>query len=127
MANGQDNVGATISLQIQIQQAGNGISGLVMDATISDPTIATITGITFPDYGLVLTNGVPGHTATILMADLNAVLEGVLNNSLMATIEVELLSSGTTQLDAVFMILDDDSGANLVPYVIVDPGTIITN
>ena len=99
-----------------------------MDATISDPAIATITGVTLPDYGLVLTNGVlPGQTATIHMADLNSILDGVLINSLMATLEVQLLSSGTAQLDASFTLLDDDSGANLIPLVIVNAGSVISN
>ncbi len=114
-------------MQIQVQQAAGGISGFVLDTTISDPALATITGVTLPDYGLVFTNGVPGPTATILIADLNGILDGVLTDSLMATIEVQLLSSGTAQLDAAFTLLDGDSGANLIPFVIVDPGTVIVN
>ena len=98
-----------------------------MDATISDPAVATITGVTLPDYGLVFTNGVPGQTATILIADLNGVLDGALNNSLIATIDVQLLSPGTARLDAAFTLLDDDSGANLVPFVVLDPGTVTAN
>ena len=127
MADGQGNVGTTINLQIQVQQASGGISGFVFDATISDPAVATITGVTLPDYGLAFTNGVPGQTASILMADLNSVLDGVLNNSLMATIEVQLLSPGTAQLNASFTLLDNDSGANLIPFVIVDPGSVVSN
>ena len=127
VADGQGNVGTTINLQIQVQQASGGISGFVFDATISDPAVATITGVTLPDYGLAFTNGVPGQTASILMADLNSVLDGVLNNSLMATIEVQLLSPGTAQLNAAFTLLDNDSGANLIPFVIVDPGSVVSN
>jgi hypothetical protein len=127
VADGQGNVGTTVSLQIQVQQAGGGISGFVMYATISDPAVATISSVTLPDYGLEFTNGVPGQTATILMADLNSVLDGVLSDSLMAMIEVQLLSSGTAQLDAAFTLLDNDSGANLIPFVIVEPGSVISN
>ena len=98
-----------------------------MDVTISDPSVATITGVTLPGYGLVFVNGTPGTTAGVLIADLNGVLDGVLSNSLMATIDVQLLSSGSAELNAAFTLLDNDSGANLVPFVIVAPGAVIAN
>lgn len=98
-----------------------------MNATIPNAEVATITSVTLPNYGLEIINGVPGQTVTILIADLNGVLDGVLNNSLMATIEVELLSPGTAQLAAAFTLLDNDSGANLIPYVEVVPGTVTSN
>ena len=98
-----------------------------MDVTISDAAVATITGVTLPDYGLFFINGTPGQTASVLIADLNGVLDGVLSNSLIATIDVQLLGSGTAELNAAFTLLDNDSGANLVPFVIVAPGTVITN
>ena len=98
-----------------------------MDTTISNPSVATITGVTLPDYGLEFTNGVPGQTATILVADLNSVLDGALSNSLMATIELQLIGSGTAQLDAAFTLLDNDSGADLTSLVTVDPGSVTSN
>ncbi|MCH7653216.1 MAG: hypothetical protein IIB14_06015 [Chloroflexi bacterium] len=127
VADGQGNVGTTLSLEIRVQQASGGISGFVMDVTISDPSIATITGVTLPDYGLVFVNGTPGPTVGVLIADLNGVLDGVLSDSLMATIDVQLLSSGAAELNAAFTLLDNDSGANLVPFVIVAPGAVIAN
>ena len=99
-----------------------------MDTTISNPSVATITGVTLPDYGLEFTTGVlPGQTATILVADLNSVLDGALSNSLMATIELQLIGSGTAQLDAAFTLLDNDSGADLTSFVTVDPGSVTSN
>ena len=98
-----------------------------MDVTISDPAVATITGVTLPDYGLVFVNGTPGQTASILIADLNGVLDGALSNSLIATIDVQLLGSGAAELNTVFSLLDNDSGADLVPFVIVDPGAVTAN
>lgn len=99
----------------------------MMDVTISDASVATITGVSLPDYGMVFVNGTPGQTASVLIADLNGVLDGVLSDSLLATIQVQLLGSGAAELNAGFTLLDNDSGANLVPFVIVDPGAVIAN
>lgn len=50
---GQTTVGGTITLALTINKVPNGLSGFDVFVTVADPTVATITGVTFPqEFGV---------------------------------------------------------------------------
>ena len=109
------------------------MSGFDLQISVADPLIADITDVILPEYvpsffaSLFITvDGIPGPVVDIAAIDLNRVIEPHppdLGPDLIATLQVELLSPGETQ---VFVSgvprVDDDSGESLNPQSA--PGTL---
>lgn len=90
-----------------------GLAGYTLDATIQDGAIAKITGVAFPaDFplGTIVPDPVDGPTVRASAVDLGAVVNGGDVDVLLATLTLELLAAGTTEVVLDVTTLDDDDG-----------------
>ena len=127
VADGTGSVSQTIQIDIELQQIFDGISGFVIEAVVSDPTVAIINDVIFPAYGFQFVTGAPGSTVSMRVADFNDILDGPFSSALIATLDVQLLSAGSAQITLNLDQLDSDSGIDLIPGAVINPGTITVN
>ena len=71
----------------------------------------------------------PSSTVEIRVVDFNDILSGPFSRQVIATLEVELLSDGETQIVVGLIRLDgpNPDGFNLVPGTIRQNGTLVVN
>ena len=127
VADGTGSASQTIQVDIELEQIFDGISGFVIDATVADPAIARIESVTLPVYGIELVVGAPGPSVTIVVADAEGVVDGQVSLIVIATLDVQLLSAGSTQITLTVDQLDSDTGQDLIPGAMLNPGTITVN
>ena len=66
------SVGETASIPIVLDSASGGISGYRITVSLSDPSVATITAVTFPDWaGLKSASALPAGQAVLQAVDLS--------------------------------------------------------
>ncbi len=128
---GQGTVGQILGIDIVLEDMITGVSGFQLPISIQDPGMAQITAVQFPDYSdpvtgfelATVTGVLPGSSITITVVDLSGRLQSPLASTVLATLNVELLGAGSTQIVvSESSRLDDDSG-NIITFVTVQ-GTL---
>ena len=89
--------GATTSIVISGDSFPSGLRGYLMNATFTDPSIAEVTGITFPAWALLKANSTVPSTDFMLTAATYSVPPGSSAVTL-ATLNVRGKSAGSTSL-----------------------------
>ncbi|MFU1781753.1 alkaline phosphatase PhoX [Haloarcula japonica] len=104
--------GSTGTVPLTASSLPAGFSGARLTVTVSNPDIASITGVSFPD-SLGLTESSisdDGSSATIRVADVDTnVQSGAMDVSL-ATLDVRANGGGTTDLTVSIEQMDDENG-----------------
>ncbi|EMA01851.1 protein of unknown function [Haloarcula vallismortis] len=104
--------GSTGRVQLTASSLPAGFSGARLTVSVSNPEIASITGVSFPD-ALGLTESSisdDGSSATIRVADVDTnVQSGAMDISL-ATLDVRANGGGTTDLRVSIEQMDDEAG-----------------
>ncbi len=130
----QDGQGASedaIPIELSLHNATKSIAGFQVTVSVQNRGIARIAEVLFADYGdpktgFALTevmDELPAQYVTIAAVDLRGVLKGPFSRRVLATLSVELLSPGETQIVASVLHLDDISGEPIDPEEI--SGTLI--
>lgn len=101
----------TVSIPIVLSEAPNGVSGFDLDVTLSDPAVASISDVQFPDFGLAEHELLSGSRARLRAVDSEDMLESGATNAVLATLQVRGLAQGTTEVTVRVLRLDDDSGS----------------
>lgn len=108
------NVAETQPVEIRMREVPPaGLAGYTLNATLQDGAIAKITAVAFPaDFplGSIEPDPVDGPTVRASAVDLGAVVNGGAFDVLLATLTLELLAVGTTEVVLEVITLDDDSG-----------------
>ena len=109
-----------MGMEISLIDVGNSLSGFLVTVTVEDGAVAQIVAVEFPDYsdpaaGIQLTGileSLPAPSVTIAAVDLGGVtLQGPIDDVVIATVVVELLASGSTEVSVVAPPrIDDDQG-----------------
>ncbi len=128
---GQGASGDVIPIELSLQNATKSIAGFQVTVSVQNRGIARIADVQFADYGdpktgfglTAVMNELPAQYVTIAAVDLSGVLKGPFSRRVLATVSVELLSPGETQLVASVLRIDDTSGEPIVPEEIA--GTLI--
>ncbi|MCH8868425.1 MAG: hypothetical protein IIC85_01825 [Chloroflexi bacterium] len=124
----QGSVGQTVPVDIVLQTVSNGISGFVIELSVQNAVIAQIQSVTLPGYGLVVVTGTPGPTALVIVADANEILQGQITSAVIATVNINLLTAGTSPLTITLSQLDSDSPTeDLLPVTLVVSGSVTAN
>ena len=90
-----------------------GFSGARLTVSVSEPDVASITGVSFPD-GIGLTEGSvssDGSSATIRVTDTDDTITGGATHVDVATLTLRAESTGTTDLAVEIEQMDDDAGS----------------
>ncbi len=91
------SVGETASIPIVLDSASGGISGYRMTVSLSDPSVATITAVTFPDWaGLKSASALPAGRAVLQAVDLSQQVPVGATGVLLATLTVKGTATGST-------------------------------
>ncbi|WP_052402888.1 outer membrane protein assembly factor BamB family protein [Methanococcoides methylutens] len=105
-------VGQTEALNFYLDQLPAGLSGYNLTLGISDPSVARITGVEFPDWsGTLHTNSqLPANSICIKAIDLNKNVNAGDANILLGTVTVESLAIGEGNITVSINRLEDDNG-----------------
>ena len=68
-------VGTTVSVPVVLSDAPNGVSGFALVVTLGNWTVASITDVSIPGFGLVSYDLVSGKEVRLKVADLQGLIE----------------------------------------------------
>lgn len=123
VTHGDGQVGQTVSINIVAYKVTTGIAGFDFRVSVSEPAVARIASVQLPDYGLRRVSELPGPGMDIRAADIHGIMEEELPQAVLATLDLELLSPGSTHVLLEARILDDDFGNPLKPQS-VEQGSV---
>jgi len=130
---GQGSVGQSISVEVALENASNGVSGYRQMIFIQDSLVARILDVKFADYGdpdtgftLTAVSDLPGQSATFSAVDLSGEFDGSFSRKVLVILTIELLASGQTQIVASNTSDFDDDSGNALNLILVS-GTLTVN
>ena len=104
-------VGSTTDLTIALSDVPEGLSGLNITFTISDPEAASVTNITYPNWAAMHTNSsVPSHQFWLKMVDLQQVVNTGDLNVPVCRVTVLSRKSGSSVMTITPVKVEDDIG-----------------
>lgn len=107
-------VGTTVNMEVRMSRSFNGLSGFIFSASIGDGRTAKFVDVVFPvAFPLATHDPDPVDGPTLNRAagvDLASAIQGQQNDILLATLRIEALAVGTTDIVINVTALDDDSG-----------------
>jgi hypothetical protein len=104
-------LGDVVSLDIILDSAENGLSGYNLTLSLSNPEIAEIVSVDFPDWAsLKDSSKLPSDAAWIKAVDLNDNVKPGQKNVKLATLKIRCDSYGSSEIRITVNRLDDDSG-----------------
>ena len=91
--------GGTATVPIVLDRAPNGISGYNVTVALSDPAVAEITSVTFPDWaGMKSSSTVPAATVALQAVDMSVQVPLGATNVTLATLTVTGKGAGSTAI-----------------------------
>ena len=102
--------GRNATVAISMHEATEGLAGFKLEVSIADPGIARIVGVDLSDFGLSDTSPLPAAVISLSAVDLSGIFEGPFERETIATLDLELLAPGETEIVLRVLMLDDDNG-----------------
>lgn len=127
LQNGQVNtIGGIAALNLTMDNAPSGFSGYTINLSMSDPSVATITSVSFPAWAIMKSNTtLPGTSCKIKAIDLtNQVTPGATSIPF-GTVSVKGLKAGTSRIIVKVTKLEDDASSPIISAV--QNGTFTVN
>lgn len=118
--------GSNATAAITMHQATQGLAGFILEVSVADPGIARIVGVDLSDFGLSDTGPLPAAVILLSAVDLSGIFEGPLERETIATLDLELLAPGETEMVLRVLMLDDDNG-DVVSAEVVHGRLSVTN
>ena len=109
-----ENISGTVGLnataEIAMLEATEGLSGFKLEVSVKDPDIARIVGVDLSEFGLRDVGPLPDTVLTMTAVDLSRAFEGPFERMTVATLDLDLLAAGETEIILQVLLLDDDKG-----------------
>jgi hypothetical protein len=104
--------GATERIDVLASSLPEGVSGARLTVSVSNPEVATITGVSFPESLSPTESDVSddGSSATVRFADVEQNVQAGLMDVAVASLDVRADNTGTTDIVVEVQQMDDDSG-----------------
>lgn len=115
-------VGQTATLPIMLSDAPNGLAGLDIVVTLSNPRVASIVGGELADFGLTSVERTSASEIRFRGVDIAGIVEAGAVNTTLATLTVLGDKNGSTDVSIDVFRLDDEDGNPIGPDVL--PGTV---
>ncbi len=112
-------VGATAALPLVLDQAPAGLAGFHIEVRLADPSVARITGVEFPAFGLSRDFPSDGSTIRLAAADLLKLAQTGATSITLATLRVDGLRDGAAEFQVRVLRMDDDNGDPMTPRAAV--------
>ena len=103
-------VGQTASIPIVLSEAPSGMAGYDFVVTLGNSAVAHLVGAEFPAFGLTSQTLVSSSEIHLRVADLMHIAEAGAADVTLATVTVEGVKKGNTDIQIVVNRLDDDGG-----------------
>ena len=117
-ASGSVARGETVSVPIVLSEAPSGLAGYDLTVTLSNPTVARLVGAELPDFGLTSQVFISSSEIRLRAADFTHLVEPGATNITLATLRVEGVKKGKTEIAIQITRLDDDDGYPIETQVI---------
>ena len=102
--------GRKATAAITMYEATEGLAGFTLEVSVADPDIARIVGVDLSGFGLSDTSLLPAAVISLSAVDLSDFFDGPFERETIATLDLELLAPGETELVLRVLRLDDDNG-----------------
>ena len=110
--------GSTATISLEYDAAPAGLSGYSINVNVSDPSVATITGVTFPAWATMKENtSLPAGSVNLKAADLNEQVQSGATAIPLATLTLSGKAAGSTSVTATVVRMNDDTDARIYPEV----------
>jgi len=103
-------VGDLVSIPIVLSEAPDGVSGFDIVVSLSNANVASIVSAEFPDFGLTQYTQISDSQVRLKAVDFAGVIESGATNVTLATLTLQGLKKGSTDIQISVNILDDDFG-----------------
>ncbi len=114
--------GQTVPVSITLTSAPDGVAGFELVVTLSNASVASITSVELPDFGLARHELVSSSEVRIIAVDIRRLVEQGASNAALATLTVQGLAPGTSTVSVRVDRLEDDAGEPLQPRLL--PGVV---
>lgn len=118
--------GQSASIPITIDTVSTGLAGYKLNAALSSSGVAKITAVTMPDWASMknVDGTLPGESVNITAVDLSDTIKSGATNVPVATLTVEGVAAGSTNLVLTISELTDDSG-NAIQFSMSQAGIVV--
>ena len=103
-------VGDLVSIPIVLSEAPDGVSGFDIVVSLSNANVASIVSAEFPGFGLTQYTQISDIQVRLKAVDFAGVIESGATNVTLATLTLQALKKGSTDIQISVNIMDDDSG-----------------
>jgi PKD repeat protein len=118
--------GMSALLPITLDHAPSGLSGYNISVSVADPSVGTVTAISFPSWAtLNNTSSLPSSACWLKAVDLNDMVTSGSTQIPLAGVTLTGIKGGSTAVSVTIRRMNDDSDGVMSPVVI--PGTFTVN
>jgi len=119
LENGQVTaIGDTAAVNMKLDTAPAGLSGYSINITVGDPSVATITAVSFPAWAALSdTSPLPSSSCQIKAVDLHEQVQSGASDIPLAAITLKGLKAGSTPVTITLNKMNDDPGALIQPAI----------
>jgi PKD repeat protein len=111
--------GESAEFTLQLNDAPTGLAGYYLTVAVSDPAVAEISGVSFPDWAILNSaSGMPAESVTLRATDLDSAINAGDTDVVLGTVEVTGKSAGTASLTVTVTKMDADGGLSITPAAI---------
>ena len=111
-------IGNTIQVPIVLDNAPDGVVGFDLIVTLSKGSVANITGAYVMDMGLTTIDLISSSEVRVRAADLNNLVQSGATGVTLATLSVQGIKRGATDVNIQVGRLDDDHGSPIIADVL---------
>jgi hypothetical protein len=111
-------IGNTAAVNMKLDTAPAGLSGYSINITVGDPSVATITAVSFPAWAALSdTSTLPSSSCQIKAVDLNEQVQSGALDIPLAAITLQGLKAGSTPVTITLNKMNDDVDALVQPAI----------
>ena len=119
------SIGSTAAVNMTLDTASAGLSGYSINITVDDPSVATITSVSFPVWAVLSdVSTLPSSSCQIKAVDLGEKVQSGASNIALASITFQGLKAGSTPVTITLNKMNDDPGALIQPAITTGTFTV---
>ena len=111
-------VGGLVSIPIILSEAPNGVSGFDIIVSLSNASVGAIIDADISSMGLAQFTQISSSKVQLKAVDLGGAVESGASNIVLATLTLQGIKRGATDIQISVNILDDDSGYSIMADIV---------
>jgi PKD repeat protein len=119
-------IGANATVDLVLDEAPAGLAGYSINISFANPNIARVSAVSYPGWAaLTDTSALPSSDCRVKATDTGEQVQAGAANITLATVTIEGIAGGTTSVNLVVNMMNDDNDAIMSPAT--TGGTFFTN